>query len=933
MADIQALLSALDVFSRAPDKASLEKANAWLQDFQHSPEAWSTCNILLRSLEAPAAAKLFAAQTFRSKVTYDLHQVNAANLLSLRDTLVAALDHYQAGPRTITVQLCLALSGLALQLPSWDNAIPSLIDSFGQNPATVPVLLQFLTVLPEELCTNTKIPVTDQEYRERAQVLLTANAERVLSLLSMYIQASGVTLAVQAQVFNCLRSWLVAGEITAAALAETPLFDFCFDALASEQLFDTAVDVVCDVIHETQEIDDNMPVIERIVPRVIALRPDLAAAKDDPEKTRGYARIFTEAGETYRLLLLQHTETFFPIVEAIGECSAYADLDIVPITFPFWMRLAQSIGKKSSVPPLFNDAYKSLLAIVIHHLHFPADSSTLTGQELDNFRSFRHVMGDTLKDCCYVLGTEPCLMTAFNMITASLSHGSNATWQEIEAPLFSMRSMGAEVDPLDEVAVPRIMDLIPTLPQHPRIRYAALLIISRYTEWISLHPDHIPAALEYISSGFGVSDPEVCGAAGQALKYLCQDCRQRLVSFLPQLHAFVGTMGSKLTQDDKVLVYEAIAYVISAMPMEQAAQSLRTFALSILESVHTVTVKSTVATKQDLRDVGDGLANLEVMLHVVGSFGDELPSFCQNTCQEAWSVFDAFIAKYGSDYESSEHVTRVLRHGLTLFGASALAVAPAVLARMASAFEVTGVSSYLWIAGKILGRFGHEEDPILRSGFKGVYERSTDKLVSMLQEKGPAAIPDVLEDYLRMLLQMVDYSPDLFFQSSAFPIAFRVALAALTLIQSDIIFASLDLIRIILTHDCLSPTATTPLPPKFPIYAAAIRQVVEKEGFELIGLLLTGLVGDFPEETSSSIITIFRVLSGLWPTQVLSWVPPVLQRLPVSSAPDEAKARFLTDLKAAIDAGQYDKVKYAILGLDRTSRKARDRRRLAALDR
>jgi transportin-3 len=36
MATFQALLSALDVFSRAPDKASLERANSWLQDFQHS---------------------------------------------------------------------------------------------------------------------------------------------------------------------------------------------------------------------------------------------------------------------------------------------------------------------------------------------------------------------------------------------------------------------------------------------------------------------------------------------------------------------------------------------------------------------------------------------------------------------------------------------------------------------------------------------------------------------------------------------------------------------------------------------------------------------------------------------------------------------------------------------------------------------------------
>ena len=36
MADIQQLLSVLDVFGRAPDRDALEKANAWLQDFQHS---------------------------------------------------------------------------------------------------------------------------------------------------------------------------------------------------------------------------------------------------------------------------------------------------------------------------------------------------------------------------------------------------------------------------------------------------------------------------------------------------------------------------------------------------------------------------------------------------------------------------------------------------------------------------------------------------------------------------------------------------------------------------------------------------------------------------------------------------------------------------------------------------------------------------------
>jgi transportin-3 len=305
------------------------------------------------------------------------------------------------------------------------------------------------------------------------------------------------------------------------------LFNYTFEALISDDLFDSAVDVICELIHETQELDDNMPVIELVVPRLIALKPQLTSQREDAEKIRGYARIFSEAGETYRMLLLQHPETFFPIVEAIGECSAYPDLDIVPITFPFWMRLAQTIGKRPSVSPLFSDAYRSLMQVIINHLHFPADSTSLSGQEAEDFRSFRHVMGDTLKDCCLVLRTDTCLLAAYQMITIALSRGPESlSWQEIEAPLFAMRSMGAEIDPSDNNAVPKIMDLIPSLPNHPRVRYAALLIISRYTEWVNVHPDYIRAQLQYVSAGFEDQDIEVCGAAGQALKYLCQDCKQ-----------------------------------------------------------------------------------------------------------------------------------------------------------------------------------------------------------------------------------------------------------------------------------------------------------------------------------------------------------------------------------------------------------------------
>lgn len=310
-------------------------------------------------------------------------------------------------------------------------------------------------------------------------------------------------------------------------LVNTPLFTFAFDALNIDDLFDSAIDVLCELIHETQEVQENFHVIQVVLPRVIDLKSRLVTDHGDPEKFRGFTRLFSEAGETYRTLLVDDPDMYFPLVDAIGECSAYHDLDIVPITFPFWMRLAQMLGKKTTVPLFFQNAFKRLMGVIIEHLRFPTDISTLTGQEADNFRSFRHVMGDTLKDCCTVLRTDNCLLAAYQLITTALAKGpSNVVWQEIEAPLFAMRSMGAEIDNSDKVAVPKILDLIPQLPIHPRVRYAALLIIARYTEWINQHPEYIQTQLQYISTGFEDTDTEVNAAAGQALKYLCQDCKQ-----------------------------------------------------------------------------------------------------------------------------------------------------------------------------------------------------------------------------------------------------------------------------------------------------------------------------------------------------------------------------------------------------------------------
>ena len=82
---------------------------------------------------------------------------------------------------------------------------------------------------------------------------------------------------------------------------------------------------------------------------------------------------------------------------------------------------------------------------------------------------------------------------------------------------------------------------------------------------------------------------------------------QHLVEYLPQLHSFLKVVGNRILQEDKAIMYEAIAHVITAMPMEQAAQSLRLFAMDILALVHAAGARPTPATKEELKVIGGEL--------------------------------------------------------------------------------------------------------------------------------------------------------------------------------------------------------------------------------------------------------------------------------------------------------------------------------------
>jgi transportin-3 len=298
-----------------------------------------------------------------------------------------------------------------------------------------------------------------------------------------------------------------------------------FDMLNSDALFDAAVEVVSEIIYETRDVVESQTLIERIYPLFTAMLPKLreAIAEEDSDQVRGYCRLFIEAGEAYVSLIATHPEAFGTLLDGIGECSAYKDLDIVPMTFKFWYELRNVLetDKYKQAIPALSRYFDALVDVMIVHLHYPPDGSEMSAAERDEFREFRHEMGDTIKDCCRILTAKRCLTKPLTLLTQLLSQ-PNTTWQQIEAPIFSLRAMGSEVPKDESEIMPHIMEFLSKLPAHPKIRYAATLVISRYSFWTAQHPEYITYQLNFISAGF--ENSEVAAAGALALKNLCKDC-------------------------------------------------------------------------------------------------------------------------------------------------------------------------------------------------------------------------------------------------------------------------------------------------------------------------------------------------------------------------------------------------------------------------
>ncbi|CAO3589815.1 unnamed protein product [Absidia cylindrospora] len=936
---VSQVLEALSSLYSDTDTATKKQATKWLEGFQKKPEAWQVADLLINSENSNLETRLFSAQTLRQKITYDLRELDLNARSSLRDSLLQLLGASASGSKSIMIQLCLALADLAVQFMEWKTVMQDVVDRLGTAPETACCLLEFLKVLPEEM-TNRRLPLSDKEFRERAIDLVESNAEHVLKLLLMYIQSSGGNTEIQEATLKCLSSWLRTGDVDIRVLASSSLVDIAFDGLAHDDLFDVCTDVVCEILYETRDVVELKPLIETLYPRFTPLLQQLKEAKveEDADKVRNYCRMFIEAGEAYIPLIAQHPESFGVLLDGILSCAAFEDLDIAKMTFKFWYELTNTLTTPhyQQTIPLFENCFEQLVDIIIIHLHYPDDFTTWSAAERDDFRDFRHEMGDTLKDCCRILTPQKCLIKPMTNLSNLLS--TTATdpsvpaprWQQIEAPIFSLRAMGSEVPADENQVMPQIMEFLAKLPDHPKIRYAATLVISRYSFWTREHPQYITYQLNFISSGF--QNDEVAAASALALKNLCKDCNKLLIDYIGELHPFYINVVKTLPFRDALEVTEAIAHVLAVIPVSELTNALQSFCTPLAHEVHTIAAKGKAnTTKDDCIRVGDILEQLSAFFDIIRPdipAGQTHP--CVNFVNEVWPMFTMCLANFGDNPVVAEPLCRCYKSCLQSYKTHFTPLMPQLMENIVNGFDETGLGVYLWVANKIIKEYAVEGSEGVAPCF-GLVERLSMIVFGKLNGQKFDDIPDVVEEYFRMVIAFLECTPTPLVQSDLLSSIFQAGLAGLSLEQPGALSAVIQFYRrllgIALSVDELVSPGNATHRSMFGQNGVRIASLVRQFGAGYVKLLFDGMIYHYPWDMISDVASIMKSLAQLLPEESAQWLIAMVNGF--SNVTSSERTEFLESYMNAVQQKQWTKVRRVLSDFVTVYRRKHASRRIA----
>ncbi|CAG9762958.1 unnamed protein product [Ceutorhynchus assimilis] len=891
--NLDIVILAVSTLYKNPERTEKERASEWLLNLQKSVHAWSIADELLHK-KPDLESCYFAAQTMRTKIHQSFHELPVEVHAALRDSLLEHISQINEGTNTvITTQLCLALSDLILQMPSWPCASLDLINRFSNHSYMWP-LVEILTVLPEELEGRS---VRLGENR-RLEVLedLKQCAPTVLEFLKHCCHTYGTNVNenthIVARMLRCFNSWISVGAITLHGLSDNIVLNLAFDILdfrphdgkeSSGALCDAATECICTLLQCLEDNNNQQDLENYLFTNILKLEVSyhISVANEDQSKSIDYCRLFTELAESFLEKIVSNSTASnlhyaIKVLDMVLMCVGHHDYEVAEITFNLWYVLSEELYQKNNkeLTELFRPYVERLITALCRHCQMEPDGDGIL-DEGDEFKDFRKKSSDLIKDVVFIVGSCSCFRQMFlNLQTP------NVTWDQTEAALFVMQAVAKNVLPSENEVVPKVVEAILTMPQttHLAVRHTSVLLLGELCEWIQKHSHVLDPVLNFLVSS--LSARGLGAAAASALQNICIACNKCISRHMPILLQLLHQVDSfSITNNAIIGLLKGVASIVSVMPHSEITVVLRELCFMQLTPLVQVMEQTTLPVKGTTNDPILWLDRLSAILRhviIVGVNENEVHP-CKPVVLEIWPILLKATDKYQKDTRTMERCCRSIRFMLRCASQQVCEILESLVRQIIRLYNEHKHSCLLYVGSILVDEYAPNSQCV--NGLLDMLQVFIEPTFHMLQqEDGLRNHPDTVDDFFRLCARFIQRAPVPLLRCNVLVPIIQCAMLAASLDHKE---ANMSVMKFF--NDLINQGLTGHSLPDFAERHQLVKAILDQLGQQLVNALVQACVFYLHTYMLSEVGDVFVQLLDFNRENTSKWIAGALDNLPKQS--------------------------------------------------
>ncbi|TFK99936.1 ARM repeat-containing protein [Pterulicium gracile] len=633
-------------------------------EIQKRTEAWG---LIVPFLEhEDQNVQFFGAHTAQVKITRDWDSVPPSSAEQLRDLVVelAGRSITLGRNKIILRKLFVAITSLALRLvpghpTRWPDWIMATTGSFSQRGCPVNHILDFLTIVGEEIQTADILGPAKMQIQQSLMHAVPMVVQAITSIISQPPQS--IPSSNLDSVVKCLEAWLVL--LPSSDL--TPLIPLLISLLgpSTDDAFLGASYVLQEIMSKSA-LADGAGTRTLTEPLLLWLDQWGTAIVQQPSTDpipHSLCKLLVALGDHSTSYFAEHiaspiavttlqgtsvgktrghlTQMFLKLLLGFTGLDGYygEDEDESEMTLGFWYLFQEALwgtdyyfdqdgngvevdqdgvetwgkdGKEKEKERM--DVAKAVYSELVQTLRRkvripPAElAARWPKDQMDKFQVYRRDVGDTLLNAYYVLRSD-LLAYYVSDLSERLAPGTPRQWEEVEATLHCIMSIqeGIPLEDCPSLSSLFSSDILGQLPSSGpyRVRRTAVSLIGTYATWFTTqNTNAVPGQQSLLMNAIGLvvnalSEPVLCLSAANALQELCDANRTALA---PHIGAF-GTLHSGLAtipDTEKSKVLQSIASVIQALPPKEEIAPVEAIINPVLEKMHEAMLSSSTLPEE-----------------------------------------------------------------------------------------------------------------------------------------------------------------------------------------------------------------------------------------------------------------------------------------------------------------------------------------------